>query len=88
LKKDANGNTQAGVKRVDLFAKTAKNDVEIAENADKSGATDKLNSPRHNFRVGTLVKIPRPKPTGKFTLFFNDTSMEDLWLALAWGKGA
>jgi hypothetical protein len=39
-----------------------------------------------NLRAGKLANIPLPAPAGKFTLFFNDNSMSDLWLALAWGK--
>jgi hypothetical protein len=34
--------------------------------------------------TGKLTNIPLPAP---FTLYFNDNSMEELWLALAWGKG-
>ncbi|MGH9960058.1 MAG: hypothetical protein ACREBC_23535 [Pyrinomonadaceae bacterium] len=40
-----------------------------------------------NLRAGKLTNIPLPAPIGKFTLYFNDNWMEDLWLALAWGKG-
>jgi len=42
-------------------------------------------------RVGKLTNITPPKPlstpTDKFTLYFNDNSMEALWLAVTWGGG-
>jgi len=40
----------------------------------------------NNFRTGKLKNIPNPAAIGKFSLHLNDNSMEDLWLALAWGK--
>jgi hypothetical protein len=77
------------VKRVDLFAKTAKNSMEITDQPEGAGNKDTLvkNTSLGNLRAGKLTNIPLPTPTGKFTLYFNDNSMEDLWLALAWGKG-
>jgi hypothetical protein len=39
-----------------------------------------------NLRVGELNNIPRPSPVGTFSLYLNDNSMEDLWLAVGWGK--
>lgn len=77
------------VKRADLLAKTTKNSVEITDKADGTGNKDTLDKDKSlgNLRVGNLSKIPLPAPTGKFTLYFNDNSMEDLWLALTWGKG-
>jgi hypothetical protein len=43
------------------------------------------------LRVGKLDNVPLPKPIHsapeeKFTIFFDDNSMEDLWIALSWGK--
>jgi hypothetical protein len=77
------------VKRVDLYAKTTKNSVEISDEPDGTGNKDSLvkDTSLDNLRAGRLTNIPLPAPTGKFTLYFNDNSMEDLWLALAWGKG-
>jgi hypothetical protein len=77
------------VKSVELFAKTT-NEVKIAGNANGTGATDELKPDPllRDMRRGLLVNIARPKPIGEFTLYFNNTSMEDLWLALTWGKGA
>lgn len=77
------------VKRVDLYAKTAKNSVVIGDKPDGTGNKDTLvkDSSLDNLRAGRLTNIALPAPIGKFILYFNDNSMEDLWLALAWGKG-
>jgi len=77
------------LKRVDLYAKTTKNSVEVSDETDGSGNKDTLfkDTSLDNLRAGRLTNIPLPAPTGKFRLYFNDNSMEDLWLALAWGKG-
>jgi hypothetical protein len=77
------------VKRVDLYAKTTKNSIEISDTPDGTGNKDILvrDTSLDNLRAGKLTNIRRPDPTGKFTLYFNDNSMDDLWLALAWGKG-
>jgi len=77
------------VKRVDLYAKTTKNSVEISDKPDGTGNKDTLvkDTSLDNLRAGRLTNIPLPAPTGKSTLYFNDNSMEDLWLALAWGEG-
>ena len=76
------------VKRVDLFARTAKNNVDISENADGTGKKDTLakDNSLGDLLAGKLTKISLPAPLGKFSLHLNDNSMEDLWLALAWGK--
>jgi len=77
------------VKRVDVFAKTAKNSVDITKEANGSGIKVALVSDNSlgNLRAGTLlINLLPAAPTGKFTLYFNDNSMEDLWLAVTWGK--
>lgn len=76
------------VKRVDLFAKTATNTVEVADKTDGTGNKDTLvkNASLGDLRAGKLTNIPLPAPTGKFILYFNDNSMEDLWQAVTWGK--
>lgn len=78
------------VKRVDLFAKISK-DVKITQpqpdGTDKEDTLVKDPAYGNLLRVGKLTNIPLPAPTGKFTLYLDDNSMEDLWLALAWGKG-
>jgi hypothetical protein len=37
------------------------------------------------LRAGRLANVARPAPTGTFALFLDDTSMDDLWLAVTWG---
>jgi hypothetical protein len=78
------------VTRVDLFTKTTKNSVEITDKADGTGNKDTLvkDTSLGDLRAGKLTNIPLPAPTSKFTLYFHDNSIEDLWLALTWGKGA
>ena len=75
------------VKRADLFAKTTKNNVEITDKADGTGNKDTLvkDNSLGGLRIGKLKSISLPAPTGKFALYFNDNSMEDLWIALSWG---
>lgn len=79
------------VQSVRLVARTF-NDVEIANKLsdEPSGTrmTDALglDPSLGTFRAGRLQNIPLPTPTGRFTLYFNDNAMDDLWLALAWGK--
>src|SRR5262249_39558621 len=72
------------VKRVDLFAKNARTDVKITDRADGTGQPDTLikDTAMGELRAGKLTNIPLPTPTGKFTLYFSDNSMDDLWLAL------
>jgi hypothetical protein len=81
---------------VDLFAKTAKNSVDVTENADGTGKKDTLvkDNSLGGLRAGKLtnIRLKQPtgelteKPTGELKLYLNDNTMEDLWLALAWGK--
>jgi hypothetical protein len=76
-------------KRVDLFAHTTKDKVEItSKKPDGAAILDTLTKDASlgNLKVGKLTNIPLPKPIGVFTLNFNDNSMEDLWLAATWGK--
>ena len=77
------------VKRVDVLTKTTKDSVEITDKADGTGNMDTLvkDSSLGDLRAGKLTNIPHPPPTGEVTLYFNDNSMDDLWLAIIWGKG-
>ena len=61
-------------------------DKEIYDGA--TGNTDSLDKDTslNDVMVGKLTKIPIPDATGEFTIYFTDNSMEDLWLALTWGK--
>ena len=77
------------VKQVDLFAKTTKNTVEISAKSDGTGDLDTLVKDQSlgDLRTGTLTNITLPpSPISQLTLYFNDNSMEDMWLALTWGK--
>ncbi len=76
------------VKRLDLFAKTNKDSIDIVDKADGTGNKDTLVKDAFigNLRAGKLTNIPLPAPIGGFTLHFTDNSVEDLWMALTWGK--
>jgi hypothetical protein len=78
------------IQRADLFVKTKKA-VEITYNPDGTGDKDTLvtDSSLGNLWTGLLTKAstkPVSTETEKFTLYFNDKSVEDIWLALTWGK--
>ena len=80
------------IRRVDFFVKTEEDPVEIYDSVDENGApagnNDTLVSDPSlgELRAGSLTNIPLPPPIGSFTLYFDDNSMEELWLALTWGK--
>ena len=79
------------LKRVDLFAKPTKDTdttIEVFDNSNAAGDPDSLkkDTSLNNVLVGKLTNIQLPDATGEFTLYFTDNSMEDLWLALTWGK--
>lgn len=86
------------VTRVDFFAKTDKKSVEITEQSDGGGHKVTLSQ---DIALGNLItgKLPKELLTPlsleplnadrrsfKIILYFSDNSMEDLWLALTWGK--
>ena len=72
------------VKQIDFFANTTQTTVEISTNSDGTGNKNILVKDQFlgDLRTGRLEKIPLPKLIGQFTLYFNDNSMEDLWLAV------
>ncbi|MBC1195384.1 toxin [Microcystis aeruginosa BLCCF158] len=76
------------VKRLDFFAETVKNTVDISTNSDGTVSTDTLSEDAAlgNLRTGKLTNILLPPPIGQFTLYFNDNSMEEIWMAVRWGK--
>lgn len=80
------------IRRVDFFVKTEQDSVEIYDSIDENGApagnNDTLVSDPSlgELRAGSLTNIPLPPPTGSFTLYFDGNSMEELWLAVTWGK--
>jgi hypothetical protein len=82
----------SAVKRVELFAKS-KASMDITENADGTGNKDHLTQDNSlgNLWRGQLTDRPQIDQNAplsiQFNLNFTDNSMEDLWLALTWGKG-
>jgi hypothetical protein len=87
------------VKSIGLFAEMLPTDttttVNLYDNGDpKTAKNDTLNQNASlgNFLSGSLVKIALPAAITDathppLTLYFDDNSMKDLWLAITWGKG-
>jgi hypothetical protein len=82
------------LQRVDILARSNKDPVPATlavfdRAADQPSAQkDTLtpNSTLGHLLTTTLTNIPQPAPVGQFTLFFEDNSLDELWLAIAWGK--
>ncbi len=78
------------VKQLELFARTTES-VEVSDKVDAKGKLDEAgkialgNSPLA-LMTGKLPNTVDLSPTGPLTLYFGNNSMEDLWLALTWGK--
>ena len=64
-------------------------DIWQVQSVDGAGNKDTLvqDASLGDLRASTLTQIPLPPPTGSWTLYVNDNSMVDLWLAVTWGKG-
>lgn len=81
---------QATVKRAEIFAKTIKH-VTVYERVieegvpDPAGRQDTIKGDLGNLQGGILTILP-DAPIGEYTLYLDDNSMENLWLALTWGK--
>lgn len=74
------------LKSIEFFAQTA-NSVTLNDKADGTGNKDALVLDKTmNLQVGSLKNIPLPAAIGTFTLYLDSNSMDDLWLALTWGK--
>ena len=74
-----------------LFARTSKTgSIEIVQKPDGTGKIDKLDKDvTLGLHAGKLDNIGAPKvPTGSVKLLFKDNTMDDLWLAVAWGARA
>ncbi|MCG7893955.1 MAG: neuraminidase-like domain-containing protein [Candidatus Thiodiazotropha taylori] len=76
------------VERMDVVAKTVQNTLEITEKANNAVYKDTLDTLVNGLLMGELKKL-RPtnpvSPEGKpLKLFFNDNTMEELWILLAW----
>jgi hypothetical protein len=90
------------IKQVTLFAKTPTSSVDVFDAVTEDGQPDPnakkgslVNDPSlGNLRAGKLTDIrlkqangeSTHKPTGELQLYFSHDSIEDLWLALAWGS--
>jgi hypothetical protein len=72
---------------VGLYAESAK-DVQVSDKADGTGNIDTLvkDDSLGGLRTGMLKNISLPSPTGPWTLYFNDNTINQLWLAMTWGK--
>jgi hypothetical protein len=84
------------LKAVEFFAEMTPADntpsININDKADKGGKNDILarNPLMGNLLAGSLTKIALPAAITDathppLTLYFDDNSMEDLWLAVTWG---
>ena len=77
------------VERMDIIAKTLQDTIEITEKADQTGKNDTLDDKSLNGLLMGELKELRPtspvSPEGRpLELFFNDNTMEDLWILLTW----
>jgi Tc toxin complex TcA C-terminal TcB-binding domain len=78
------------IKRADLFVDT-KTAVSISYKSDGTAPQLLEKDTSLNLWIGKLVSLPitiKPISTTdeKFKLYFTDQSMEDIWLAITWGK--
>jgi hypothetical protein len=71
-----------------LYARGGKNAITLRADPQDAAKQDLLNEDKAlgSLRVGKLDKIPLPAPVGAFSLFLDDNSISDLWIAVAWGK--
>jgi hypothetical protein len=75
------------VKQLELFARTTEK-IEVSDevkNGKLDGAIELVNSP-FVLMTGKLAKTDKLSPTDPLTLYFGNNKMEDLWIALTWGK--
>ena len=79
------GNPRA-LKRVELFAKTAMRTVIVRNAPNEESPKDTLETDDllNGLCVGSLHNIELPAPIGPFSLYFDDNTMRDLWLAITW----
>jgi hypothetical protein len=72
------------VKGVEIFARTDQDIVEVADNAD-GDSPERLvkNASLAGLCAGKLTNArPLPEPVGRFSLYLNDNTMEELWVAV------
>ncbi len=75
------------VKRVNLFAQPGEKTKSTITVSNQLGKDSMVKDPSYGgLRVRKLSNIPVPSsPTDTLDLFFDDNSIENLWLALTWG---
>ncbi len=76
------------VNEVNLYARSAKNTITLRPTAGDAANEDTLVADKTfgDLKTGKLNKIPKPNPLGDFSLFMDDNSMTDLWIAVKWGS--
>jgi Tc toxin complex TcA C-terminal TcB-binding domain len=72
---------------VTFYAHTG-TDIQISDAPDGSGNKDTLveDDAITGYRSGSLKNIALPQPTGPWAFYFSDNSMDELWMAVVWGK--
>jgi Tc toxin complex TcA C-terminal TcB-binding domain len=75
------------VNGVEIFARTDQDIVQVADNANGDSAERLVkDASLAGLCAGKLTNIrPLPAPVGKFTLYLNDNTMEELLVAVTWG---
>jgi hypothetical protein len=82
------------LKSVHILARSSKDSVPVIlaifdrATSQPAGQSDTLksNSALGKLLTGTLSNIELPAAVGQFTLFFADNSLDELWLAVKWGR--
>ena len=78
------------VKAVQFFAETASTTPINVTDGKGNGDTLVSNPLLGNLLAGSLTKIPLPLavtgPAHPFNLFFDNNSMQDLWIGIKWGN--
>jgi hypothetical protein len=78
------------VKRVDILARSTKPSpsLEVFDKGDQTKKDSLAKDPTFgNLLVGKFTQIDLPtNPVGEFQLFFDDNTMEDLWIAITWSS--
>lgn len=74
------------IKRIGIFARTTSEDIMVSYAFQGQENKVTLAAPLGDLRFATLTGTPLPPPTGKLALAFSTDSMDDLWLAVTFGK--
>jgi Tc toxin complex TcA C-terminal TcB-binding domain len=75
------------MKRMDLFARTTENSIDISVNVHGTGGKDTLakDDSLGGLRAGKLNNVQPPNSVGECKLYFTNNSIEDLWMAVTRG---